>query len=80
MGKVGTGWVCENHPKRARIEEIGCQCGAGMPCECVRPGRHVDAGSEAEIFVGRRTTRWLRLYGRLGILLRDSQTGVDRVA
>jgi hypothetical protein len=31
----GLGWVCENHPKRACSEELGCQCGAGMPCECV---------------------------------------------
>jgi len=30
----GLGWVCENHPKRAWREELGCQCGAGMPCEC----------------------------------------------
>jgi hypothetical protein len=29
----GSGWVCENHPNRAWDEE-GCQCGAGMPCEC----------------------------------------------
>ena len=31
----GVGWVCENHPKRAWSEKLGCQCGAGMPCECV---------------------------------------------
>jgi hypothetical protein len=31
----GLGRVCENHPKRACSEELGCQCGAGMPCECV---------------------------------------------
>ena len=30
----GIGWVCENHPKRAWSAELGCQCGAGMPCEC----------------------------------------------
>ena len=24
-----------NHPERAWSEELGCQCGAGMPCECV---------------------------------------------
>ena len=30
----GLGWVCENHPQRAWDEELGCQCGAGMPCEC----------------------------------------------
>jgi hypothetical protein len=32
----GLGWVCENHPNRVWSEELGCQCGAGMPCECVR--------------------------------------------
>jgi hypothetical protein len=32
----GLGWVCENHPKRVWSEELGCQCGAGMPCNCVR--------------------------------------------
>src|ERR1043166_7630446 len=31
----GVGWVCENHPKRAWSDELGCQCGASMPCECV---------------------------------------------
>jgi len=33
---LGIGWVCENHPKRAWAEVLGCQCGAGMPCGCVR--------------------------------------------
>ena len=33
---LGIGWVCENHPNRAFSAECGCQCGAGMPCECVR--------------------------------------------
>ena len=28
------------------------------------PGHHADAGSSAEIFVGRKTIKWLRLYGR----------------
>ena len=32
----GIGWVCENHPKHAWSEELGCQCGAGMLCECNR--------------------------------------------
>jgi hypothetical protein len=32
----GLGWVCENHPMRAWDEKLGCQCGAGMPCECQR--------------------------------------------
>jgi hypothetical protein len=26
------------HPRRAWSEELGCQCGAGMPCECQRAG------------------------------------------
>jgi hypothetical protein len=31
------GWVCENHPDRAWSETAGgCECGAGMPCECNR--------------------------------------------
>jgi hypothetical protein len=30
----GIGWVCENHPDRAWHEALGCQCGAGMPCQC----------------------------------------------
>lgn len=31
------GWVCENHPDRPwdRTLPNGCECGAGMPCECV---------------------------------------------
>jgi hypothetical protein len=28
---LGIGWVCEN-----RSDELGCQCGAGMPCKCNR--------------------------------------------
>jgi hypothetical protein len=26
------------------------------------PGHHIDGGSLTEIFVGRKATRWLRLY------------------
>jgi hypothetical protein len=33
---LGLGWVCENHPNRAWDNKEGCQCGAGMPCECQR--------------------------------------------
>ena len=33
---LGIGFVCENHPDKAWSEESGCQCGAGMPCQCVR--------------------------------------------
>ena len=38
----GIGRVCEIHPQRAWAKKRGCQCGAGMPFECVR--------SEAEGF------------------------------
>jgi hypothetical protein len=41
----GIGWVCENHPDRAWSEELGCECGAGMPCECNR-SPDIDAGLE----------------------------------
>jgi hypothetical protein len=30
----GIGWVCENHPDKPWAEDIGCRCGAGMPCKC----------------------------------------------
>ena len=33
---LGLGWVCENHPDRAWDTDIGCECGAGVPCECQR--------------------------------------------
>jgi hypothetical protein len=33
---LSLGWVCENHTDLAWDEEKGCQCGAGMPCECQR--------------------------------------------
>jgi hypothetical protein len=33
------GWVCENHPDKAWDKNLGCECGAGMPCECNTAGR-----------------------------------------
>jgi len=40
----GRGWVCENHPHLAWTEKpTGCQCGAGMPCECQK-SKDVDEG------------------------------------
>jgi hypothetical protein len=33
---LGIGLVCENHSGKAWSKELGCQCGAGMPCCCVR--------------------------------------------
>jgi hypothetical protein len=38
----GIGWVCELHPNRAWHEELGCMCGAGMPCECNRVDQEED--------------------------------------
>jgi hypothetical protein len=26
--------VCENHPDKPWDAELGCMCGAGMPCSC----------------------------------------------
>ena len=34
--RFGLGLVCENHPDRAWDRDVGCECGAGMPCECQR--------------------------------------------
>jgi hypothetical protein len=37
----GLGWVCENHPHLAwSDDEAGCQCVAGMLCECNRAEGH----------------------------------------
>jgi hypothetical protein len=30
----GIGWFCENHPDKPWDQDLGCECGAGMPCEC----------------------------------------------
>jgi hypothetical protein len=40
----GLGWVCENHPHMAWSDELGCQCGAGMPCECNQVDRPDELG------------------------------------
>jgi hypothetical protein len=34
----GLGWVCENHPDKVWDRDIGCECGAGAPCECNAAG------------------------------------------
>ena len=31
---LGLGWVCENHPDKVWDKDLGCECGAGMPCQC----------------------------------------------
>jgi hypothetical protein len=31
----GIGWVYETIPTCVGEKTVGCQCGAGMPCECV---------------------------------------------
>jgi hypothetical protein len=37
----GLGWVCENHPHLPWTDDkLGCQCGAGMPCQCNRFGAY----------------------------------------
>jgi hypothetical protein len=36
------GWVCENHPDKPWDDEMGCTCGAGLPCEC-------NTGEESDI-------------------------------
>jgi hypothetical protein len=35
---LGIGWVGENHPSLPWSDELGCTCGAGMPCECNKAG------------------------------------------
>jgi hypothetical protein len=44
----GVGWVCGNHPDRALDAELGCQCGAGIPCRC-NDGDEMDAEAEKHI-------------------------------
>jgi hypothetical protein len=31
---LGVGWVCENHIDKPWCDDLGCTCGAGLPCEC----------------------------------------------
>jgi hypothetical protein len=50
---LGIGWVCEEHPDKAWHDELGCMCGAGMPCACNRDGDEVpdEDGTVLEIVV-----------------------------
>jgi hypothetical protein len=46
----GLGWVCENHPHLPwKGSPKGCQCGAGMPCECNRAEGHEEPDSSGVI-------------------------------
>jgi hypothetical protein len=49
----GLGWVCEVHPDRVWNEELGCMCGAGMPCECNR----VNQEEEDALFLDEKIKR-----------------------
>ena len=49
----GIGWVCENHPDKPWDKELGCECGAGVPCECNRAGEPgVDEPDISQVIVG----------------------------
>lgn len=50
---LGLGWVCENHPDLPWDIEIGCVCGAGMPCEC----NDSDPPDTSKLIVGEHETR-----------------------
>jgi hypothetical protein len=48
----GLGWVCENHPDMVWDKDLGCECGAGMPCECNAAGkRGIDEPDTSGILV-----------------------------
>jgi hypothetical protein len=48
----GIGWVCENHPDKPRDKELGCECVAGMTCECNSAGEpSVDEPDTSQVIV-----------------------------
>jgi hypothetical protein len=51
----GIGWVCENHPDKAWHDEVGCTCGAGMPCQCNQEGDDGELLDTTEIIFERVT-------------------------
>jgi hypothetical protein len=57
----GIGWVCENHPEKAWDKEIGCDCGAGMPCECVRANGLEEPDVSWVLSENPRQTHWQRV-------------------
>src|SRR5216684_6245431 len=58
----GIGWVCENHPDRAWHEELGCMCGAGMPCECTWPESLIDEPGVSQLMIFRVDRFSLQLW------------------
>ena len=40
----GVGWVCENHPYCPWDQALGCECGAGLPCQCNKRGEPDTSG------------------------------------
>ena len=48
----GVGWVCENHPGKPWDQELGCECGAGVPCECNSAGEPgIDEPDTSQVIV-----------------------------
>ena len=41
---LGIGWVCVNHPNQPWDQDLGCECGAGMPCEECNDADEPDLG------------------------------------
>jgi hypothetical protein len=68
----GLAWVCENHPHLAWTSDPGgCECGAGMPCEC-QHSDDVDAGIEEPDVSGvNRRHYQCRDLGQLGLARND---------
>jgi len=55
--RVCLGWVCESHPQRAWTDELGCQCGVGMPSECQRADGLEEPNTSGVIANDRRRQR-----------------------
>lgn len=55
---AGIGWVCENHPSLPWHEDLGCVCGAGMPCECNRAGEAgIDEPDTSQLISDKHVTK-----------------------
>ena len=55
-----SGWVCEAHPNLPWLSERGgCQCNAGMPCECeLRLHEQAEGGLTVDIDCGDNSCRF----------------------